>query len=261
MNVLIVLAHPERQSYNSQMVDVAREALVAAGHVVEVSDLYGAGFDPREAPGHYGVRLRTDSFDAQSEQRFASKQGALPADVRAELDRVEWADLVIFQFPVWWFGPPAMMKGWLDRVLVYGGLYTSKMRYDRGYLRGKRAMLSVTLGGAEPTFAYNGRNGDIDLLLWPVNMSLSYVGMTVLPPFTAFEVGDLRSRRGVAGEATEGDPEVVHRLERYQQEYRERLACIESIEPLRFNGWDDWDETGRLKPGVAGYSPFMRAEP
>ena len=54
---------------------------------------------------------------------------------------------------------------------------------------------------------------------------------------------------------------MPERLEGYQAALAQRLATLDATEPMRFNGWDDWDETGRLKPGRAGYSPFMRAEP
>jgi len=154
---------------------------------------------------------------------------------------------------MWWFSMPAMLKGWLDRVLVYGGLYTAKMRYDQGYFTGRRAMLSVTTGGPEPTFAHNGRNGDIDLLLWPMNFTLHYMGYTVLPPFVAF---------GVEGSLRYSDPDqVVARLRGYKAALRARLEGLEGSAPLVFNGGRDWDESGRLKPGVAGHSPFMRAKP
>lgn len=253
MHALIVLAHPDPRSFNAQMAEVAAETLRAAGHVVEVSDLYAAGFDPCEGPRHYPVRACADAFDVQAEQRRASRQGTLPPDVRAELSRLERADLLILQYPMWWFTVPAILKGWFDRVLVYGATYTSEARYDRGPFRGRRAMVSVTLGGPESTFAYNGRNGDIELLLWPTSMSLHYVGYSVLPPFTAFGVG------AAASEAERR--ELAVRLERYKRAFRERLADIETCAPLRFNGWDDWDESGRLKAGVPGYSLFMRASP
>jgi NAD(P)H dehydrogenase (quinone) len=108
----------------------------------------------------------------------------------------------------------------------------------------------VTLGGAESTFAHNGRNGDIELLLWPVQMSLHYVGLTVLPPFTAFDVSGDR-----------GDPQVQVKLQTYLRRYREQLDSIDATQPLCFNVWADWDEKGQLKPGVKGYSLAMRAEP
>lgn len=250
MHVLIVLAHPDRRSFNGQMAETAMEAMRALGHTVELSDLYGQDFDAREAAWHYGARAVDSGFDVQAAQRYASAHGAFPEDVKRELERVERADLVILQYPMWWFAAPAMLKGWIDRVLVYGRTYTSRMRYDRGHLKGKRAMVSVTLGGAESTFAHNGRNGDIELLLWPVQMSLHYVGLTVLKPFTAFDVfGD------------RGDPQLQVRLQTYLHNYRERLGAIETAEPICFNVWADWDEKGQLKPGVKGYSLAMRAEP
>jgi NAD(P)H dehydrogenase (quinone) len=250
MHVLIILAHPDKRSFNGQMADAAAKAVFASGHTVELSDLYSQDFDAREGAWHYGGQEGEDAFDVQAAQRLASERGTLPDDVRRELERVERADLVILQYPMWWFAAPAILKGWIDRVLVYGRTYTSRMRYDRGHLKGKRAMISVTLGGSESTFAYNGRNGDIELLLWPVQMSLHYVGLTVLPPFTAFDIfGDRR------------DPQVQARLNAYLQRYCQRLASIEIAQPLGFNVWADWDEKGQLRPGVKGHSLIMRSEP
>ena len=249
MHVLIVLAHPDRSSFNGQMAELALNVLSAAGHTVELSDLYGQGFDAREGAWHYQHRHKLEMFDVQAEQRHASDQGTFPEDVACELERIERADLIILQFPMWWFAAPAMLKGWIDRVLVYGKTYTSRMRYDRGHLKGKRAMLSVTLGGAESTFAHNGRNGDIELLLWPLQMSLHYVGLTVLPSFTAFDVWGDR-----------GDDAVQARLRAHLVNYAEQLERIETMKPVPFNVWADWDENGQLKPGVQGHSLVMRAE-
>ena len=132
MRVLIVLAHPEPASFNGAMKDVAVATLTGLGHGVEVSDLYAMGFDPVEGPDRYAARRDADRFTAQTEQRHAWETGTLSPDVAAEIDKLERADLVIFQYPMWWYGMPAILKGWLDRVLVYGGLYTSTMRYDAG---------------------------------------------------------------------------------------------------------------------------------
>ena len=65
---------------------------------------------------------------------------------------------------------PAILKGWLDRALVYGDVYTSKKRYDHGRFRGRRAMLSLATGAFEESYTFNGRNADIDLLLWPISI-------------------------------------------------------------------------------------------
>ncbi|HEX2113376.1 MAG TPA: NAD(P)H-dependent oxidoreductase [Alphaproteobacteria bacterium] len=253
MRALIVVAHPDPGSFNAQLASVAVQALESSGYQVDVSDLYALDFDAREGPWHYRARDRTDVFDVQAEQRSAARRATLPPDVQRELDKVMRSDLLILQYPTWWFSVPAILKGWVDRVLAYGTTYTSERRYDRGMLGGKRAMLSVTFGGAESTFAHNGRNGDVELLLWPMQMTLFYVGYQVLTPFTAF---------GIAGASTDsGKAALTERLERYKTLYRERLLTIDRVPALKFNGWADWDESGRLKPGVPGYSKFMRADP
>jgi NAD(P)H dehydrogenase (quinone) len=125
-------------------------------------------FDPCERATHYPAPLNGDRFDVQTEQRHASEGGTLPAEVAAEIERLDNADLLILQYPMWWHLPPAMLKGWLDRVFIYGRVYTSKQRFEHGRFTGKRALRSVTVGTSEQTYAFNGCSGDIDLLLWPV---------------------------------------------------------------------------------------------
>jgi Flavodoxin-like fold len=78
-------------------------------------------------------------------------------------------------------------------VLAYGEVYASRRRFENGRLVGKRAMLSVTVGTSRETYMYDGRSGDIDLILWPINFTLAYVGYEVLAPFVAYGVeGGLR---------------------------------------------------------------------
>jgi NAD(P)H dehydrogenase (quinone) len=250
---LIVLAHPEPRSFNAQLAELAAAKLAGRGYSVEVSDLYGQAFDPLEGPGHYATRRDAEWFRPQDEQRHAADTGAVPADVQAEIDKLDRADFVLIQYPMWWYQPPAILKGWLDRVLTYGGTYTGRTRYDRGRYRGRLAMLSVTAGGPEKTFAYNGRNGDIDLVLWPMCFTLYYVGYSVLPPFVHF---------GVEGGIAYSDPEaMMRRLERHREDFSEYLDRLASIAPMRFSGWADWDENGQLLPGIKGHSLFMRGSP
>ena len=230
MQTLIVHSHPEPRSFNAALKDVTLQTLQVLGHGVQVSDLYAEGFDPTEKAEHYAQRADPEVFAALAEQRHASKTDTLPADVRREIARLQQADLVVFQFPLWWHGPPAMLKGWLDRVFVSGGLYTSSMRYDRGYFRGKRALLSVTTGAPEEAFGPNGRGGDMERLLWPLHYSLHYMGFTVLPPFTAF---------GIQGHGYAYQDESLFRahLEGTKTAWAERLAALDDAEPLAFPGW------------------------
>lgn len=136
MQAHVVLAHPEPKSYNAHLGQVARQFLEAQGWTVSISDLYRMGFDPCERAAHYAPALDAGRFDVQSEQRHASAAGTIPADVAAEIGHLEAADLLILQYPMWWHLPPAMLKGWLDRVLVYGDVYTSKQRFENGRFTG-----------------------------------------------------------------------------------------------------------------------------
>src|SRR5262245_26959016 len=116
MKVLIVLAHPEPCSFNAELARVAGEVMRGQGHDVDVSDLYAMRFAADEHGRHFAQRKDPSRFDAQTEQRYSTEREALPADVRREIEKVLWAELVIFQFPLWWFGMPAILKGWMDRV-------------------------------------------------------------------------------------------------------------------------------------------------
>ncbi|EOM2811277.1 TPA: NAD(P)H-dependent oxidoreductase, partial [Serratia marcescens] len=114
MNVLIVLAHPEPHSFNAHLAEQARQAWLAQGHQVKTVDLYQEGFDPREGAGHYPSRKQADRFDAMQEQRHHWTTQALPAEIRRHIELLRWADTLVLQFPFWWFGAPAILKGWMD---------------------------------------------------------------------------------------------------------------------------------------------------
>ncbi|MGK8208699.1 NAD(P)H-dependent oxidoreductase [Burkholderia cenocepacia] len=243
VNTLIVHCHPEARSFNAALRDTAAQAMRDLGHDVEVSDLYAEGFDPVEAPRHYRPRANAEVFSALVEQRHASTHGTLPDDIRREIARLEKADLVVLQFPLWWHAPPAMLKGWFDRVFVNGALYSGSRRYDRGHFRGRRAICSVTTGAPAATFGPGGRGGDIDLLLWPLHYSLHYMGYAVLEPVLAHGVQDARG-----GYRYQEDAALAASLSAHRAHLARRLASWRTDMPLRFPGWDDWDEHGMLKP-------------
>lgn len=240
MHVLIVYAHPEPGSFNGALRDVSRSTLERMGHTVEVADLYQKGFDPVEGPCHFADRSDPAYFAALTEQRHGSAQKSLPLDVQREMARLERADLVIFHYPLWWHGPPAILKGWQDRVFAYGALYSGGMRWDRGYFRGRRAMCVVTTGGPETTFTPTGRSGDIRALMWPMHCSLYYVGYDVLPPFVAFGIqgGGLSYKREDAFRA---------HLEDQKSAWAERLGSLDEVVPIPFSGWRDWGEEGHAR--------------
>ncbi len=103
MRILVVHAHPLADSFNRALVELATATLTARGHAVEGLDLYAAGFEP--------------VLDAAGRRRYHD-HGANAAPVAAELRRLAWCNGLVFVYPTWWYAQPALLKGWLDRVLV-----------------------------------------------------------------------------------------------------------------------------------------------
>ena len=227
MKVLIVYAHPEPSSYNGELFRIAQETLREAGHEVRVSDLHGMKFNP--APGFHDVKfpLNGDAFHIQPEQEHAAKTGTFADDIAAEQEKLYWCDLVIFQFPLWWFGIPAILKGWFDRVLAFGWAYHRRERFDSGRLRGRRAMLSITTGGPEKRFAAGTMFAPLDQLLFPVTVgTLQYVGLEMLEPYVAWAV-----------------PRVTDEERRANfDRFRDRLRGIERETPLPFHSIKDFPD-------------------
>jgi len=204
MNILIVMAHPEPRSLNGTLRDFAVARLMAQGHAVEVSDLYAM---------HWKAVLDADDFppgcsgtplDVSAASRNAYAAGLLSEDVRREHDRLLRADVLILQFPLWWYGMPAILKGWVDRVWACGMAYGVGEhsdthwgdRFGEGCFAGKRAMLVVTAGGWESHYGPRGVNGPIDDLLFPIQHGvLFYPGFAVLPPFVVYRTGRMDATR------------------------------------------------------------------
>jgi len=251
MNALIVFASPEPDSFNGRLRTVAVETLKTLGYQTEGCDLYAERFDPVEGPKHYPSRSQVKRFNAMTEQHFAATHDAVSSDVRVMIEKLDWAQLVILQYPMWWYSVPAILKGWLDRLLVYGSVYTTEMRYDKGRFAGRRAMLSVTCGGPQDSYAEDGRNGDINLFVWPTNYTLAYIGYTVLPSFAAFGVMPPSTPAHVATASAH--------LTASEERYRRHLLTLDSRPPLQFNKWGDWDQSGRLKHGVSIHNAFSRS--
>lgn len=187
MNVLLIYAHPEPTSFTSALKDAAFDALTSAGHTVKVSDLYAEKFNPVAGRHDFTSVFNPSRFHYQSEQDHAHKTGTFAPDIAREQQRVAKADLMIWLFPIWWGGVPAILKGWFDRVLAYGFAYSDGKRYDSGYFQGKRGILCLSTGGTRERFSPEGVYGDIHQVLWPVQrLIVEYMGIAPLEPFVAY---------------------------------------------------------------------------
>ncbi|MDQ6437451.1 NAD(P)H-dependent oxidoreductase [Mesorhizobium sp. LHD-90] len=188
MNVLIVYAHPEPASFNAAMCERARAVLTEAGHNVVVSDLYREGFNPVAGRHDFLSVADPDVFHYQTEQAHASRHASFAPDVAREQQRVADADLVVMQFPLWWGGAPAIVKGWGERVFAYGFGYADGLRFDTGVFRGRRAMVSMTSGGTLARFGVGAPYGELERqVLWQIqHLGLEYMGYELEPPFVAY---------------------------------------------------------------------------
>lgn len=244
MKVFIIYAHPEPTSLTRQLVQVSVETLEKQGHEIAQSDLYGmhwkAVFDENDFP----CRINPERLSFIAESAHAYATGQLTHDVTAEQGKLLAADAIILQFPLWWFGVPAILKGWVERVYAFGFGYgykngTNEYRYGEGALKGKRALVSVLTGGPEADYGPRGINGSIDQLLFPLTHgALFYPGMDVLPIHAVF---------GAAHITTAAQVETV------KEAWRGRVERLFEDTPIPFRSQNggDYPDRHTLRDGVA----------
>jgi NAD(P)H dehydrogenase (quinone) len=247
MKVLIVYAHPEPSSLNGAIKEFVVQRLRQAGHEVQVSDLYAMRWKSTLDTADFLDRDPKERFDPAAASAHGYATDTQTADIAAEQRKLLEADLLILQFPMWWFSMPAILKGWVDRVYAYGlaygvGEHSSEKwgeRYGEGMFKGKRAMLIVSAGGWEPHYSERGINGRMEDLLFPINHGiLHYPGFDVLPPYVIYQTGSM-------GES---------RYRRTLVELGERLDALAETAPIPYrtqNGGDYEVPSLVLKAGLS----------
>lgn len=244
MNVLWVLAHPDHRSLTGALHRDGVAALSEAGHTVEVSDLYAMKWNPVVDRDDYAAGPERLHVGPESGRAFA--EGRLSPDIVAEQAKLDRADLVVLQFPLWWFGMPAILKGWVDRVFIRGYAYGipdldhpgRSLRYGTGGLVGKRALAMVTVGGHKTSYLPRGIDGALEDLLFPLlHGTFWYTGMAPLPPvalYGANHVSDEQYRSAAA-------------------DLRQRLANAGTAAPIPYRSQNggDYDEHMVLRHGIA----------
>ena len=169
------------------MLRESKDVLLAAGHEVQVSDLYEMRFDPVSDRRNFTSVSDPLRLNQQAEESYASRHNGFVPELRAEMDKVAWCELLIFQFPIWWLGMPAILKGWVDRVFAVGQAYGGGRFFANGVMAGKRAMCTVTVGGLNKDYDGTGAYESIDKVLYPIHRGiLAFTGFSVLPPFIVY---------------------------------------------------------------------------
>jgi putative NADPH-quinone reductase len=137
MRLLVVFSHPSQDSYGAALRDRALATLRAAGHEIRLRDLYAEAFDP--------VLSRVE-WD-----RYLSDPGANVAGVRDHVDDLRWCEGLIVIYPTWYYGAPAMLKGWLERVWLPGVSFEipkTKTSRPTGTLTNIRTFVGITTSGS-----------------------------------------------------------------------------------------------------------------
>lgn len=163
MKHLVVLAHPRERSFTRSVATTYIDCVEALGHTVQLRDLYAMKFNPVGAP----------------EEAFTRPVGEPPADVRVEMDHLIAADVVTFVSPVWWISTPAILKGWLDRVLRGGGFaYGYGPNGPRGALVGKQGLVFTSSGSTQHEFV-DSRKLDAIRVMWGAG-TVEFCGIKLL---------------------------------------------------------------------------------
>lgn len=137
MRLLLVHCHPDPESYGASLRNAAREALQSAGHELREIDLYAEGFDP--------------VFTLAEKTTYLSDTASNIRGVQAHVDALRWAEGWVVVYPTWFYGAPAMLKGWLERVWLPGVSFRiarAKQRTIGGELQNIRLFVGITTSGS-----------------------------------------------------------------------------------------------------------------
>lgn len=160
MHVLIVLDHPDPRSFSAAIAGQFMAGAAEAGHTTELADLHAEGFDPRWSMA-----------DIE-----ADRAGQAPPDVIAEQDRIARADAVCFVFPLFWWGMPAMTKGWVDRVWSWGWAYDQLDDPDVSLQRARTGVFLIPAGARSDEMEAQGYTEAIETA-W-IKGTFGYFGFT-----------------------------------------------------------------------------------
>lgn len=140
MSHLIIYAHPNPGSFNHAIMETITEELRHNGKGVKIRDLYQMGFN---------CVLKSEDFANM-------QRGAVAQDVKEEQELIRSAEVMIFVYPLWWAGMPAMLKGYIDRVLSEGFAYKITDEGIAGLLGGKKVFLFTTMGASMGDYEGSG---------------------------------------------------------------------------------------------------------
>ena len=181
MRAHLVFAHPNLASYNGALRNIAIQTLEASGWQVTVSDLYQMKFKAAADEDDFTALVDTDFFDLQKEQVYALQRQTFAKDIQREHQLLSEADLIIFQFPLWWHSVPGLLKGYIDRVFSMGWSYGG----GRAMVN-KKVLVSMTTGAPEFVWTPEKRGTIKDIFSHLFEGTFAHMGMFNLEPFIVY---------------------------------------------------------------------------
>ncbi|WP_264536488.1 NAD(P)H-dependent oxidoreductase [Flavobacterium sp. N1736] len=179
MKNLVIYTHPNSGSLNHFFKQTIVENLQESGHEVIVRDLNEINFNPV---------LSLNDMNGQ-------RTGQVANDVKTEQDFIAWAEQIIFVYPIWWTGMPAIMKGFIDRVFSYGFAYRYDQGIQKGLLTGKQTIIVNSHGKSNAEYEATGM--DKALALTSDKGIFNYCGLEIKHHFY-FDKADRASSENIA---------------------------------------------------------------
>jgi NAD(P)H dehydrogenase (quinone) len=219
---LIIYANPNPKSFCGSIKNITIEKLKKMKHEVLLTDLYSIKFNPVASPSDLKKLKNSENFQLMSEQifsyEFENNFDNYKKEIKDELDKITWADNLIFIFPIWWGSYPAILKGWFDKCLVFGHSWTNVNTFSNGLLKGKTAWGVVTCEDTKENYSKEGlQKTTIEDMLHHFNRgTMSFVGAKVLKTYCFYQLGKLSNK--------EREDELI--------KYEKVLENFDSIETL-----------------------------
>ena len=140
MKALLVYCHPSPDSFNAGILDTVTKSFKLKNVELRIIDIYKDGFDPTLTKSEWDNYLQGESTDPL---------------VDGYIESLQWCDTLVFVYPTWWYGPPAMLKGWLERVLIPGVAFTlAEDGVIKANLKQIRNLIVFTTCGASRNFTW-----------------------------------------------------------------------------------------------------------
>lgn len=176
IRTFIVCCHTTPHTKGGLLTEAVTDAFGRAGIECRLSDLTASRFNPVAGPSDFLPTLPFQS-SYRASQKLAVLCDGFAKDIRIEQDNLLWADHVVFIFPIWFFGMPAVLKGWVERVLARGFAYGGAMEYGTGGMAGKTAHALMTAAADRDDYTEHGKHIPLDLLLQACfDLPMRYVG-------------------------------------------------------------------------------------